>query len=79
MSSLDCLQVKVSHAFIFSDGGVPSIGQRAGVSIAHTCQIIYISAEGLLHSLGFERAVAVVNYFPDYVVLYHFVEVYLFV
>lgn len=54
VSPLDGLHEEVALAFLFFDGCVPRIGQGTAVSVAQTCQVVFVSAEGLGRRLALE-------------------------
>ena len=47
MSTLNCLEVQIAVALMFTHGRIPCIGKRTAVSRAQSGQVILIAAEGL--------------------------------
>jgi len=41
------------------------------VPVAHSSEVVFVPAESLLNSFGFEGAVAIIDDVPNGVVLYH--------
>ncbi len=67
MCSFDGFHVQVALTFVFLDGCVPAVRQRATVSITHACQIVFISAKGLSDCLCLECTVTIIDdiTYPD--------------
>jgi len=87
MSTLNCLEVQIAVALMFTHGRIPCIGKRTAVSRAQSGQVILIAAEGLhcgptftkqagelskTRLLCFERTVTIVDDLPDHIILNHF-------
>ena len=72
MGALDRFHVQITHTFLLSDGGVPTICQRARISVTKTSDVVFVAAEGCVFGhLAFERTVAMVDNVPNYFVVLH--------
>lgn len=71
---LNGLHIQVAHTILFSDGGILAVGERAGGTIALSCQVVLIPAELLSVDLGvhLERTEGRVDDAPDDVIVLHF-------
>ena len=71
MRSFYGFHIEVALPFVLQNGRIPAVGKWTRVPIAHSSQVILVSAESLLNSFGFEGAVAIIDDVPNSIVLYH--------
>lgn len=72
MRTFDGLHVEIKDAIVIADGSVAGIGQRAGLAIAETSNIVLVSAEVLSFiGLELERAELMRNHIPNNLVGSH--------
>ena len=79
MGTLYSFHIEIALAFLLQDSGISSVSQGARVSITHTSQVVFVTAECLLNSLGLEGAMAIVDDLPNGIVLDHVKTLQLFV
>jgi len=63
--------IEVALPFLLQNCCIPAVGKRTRVPVAHSSEVVFVSAESLLNSFGFEGAVAIIDDVPNGVVLYH--------